>query len=194
MTPGTGMEKLIIRKQRIGILSAALLFISALALSACVYPRSKPDLATDAPEMTETAAVKESIFADIEGVECIPNLARYETATLVNVIDGDSIKVIVNGRETQVRYIGVNTPEYDSAQREEAIAATRENERLLAGSTLYLFKDISNTDQYDRLLRYVISNGQFINFELVRSGHAEPKTYRPDISCQLIFIGAAAGQ
>jgi len=181
------MEKLINRKQRIGLLTAALLLFTVLALSACVYPRSKPDLETDAPEMTETAAEKESIFADVEGVECIPNLTRYETATLVKVIDGDSIKVIVDGHETQVRYIGVNTPEYDSAQRDEAIAATRENERLLAGGTLYLFKDISNTDQYDRLLRYVVANGQFINFELVRSGHAEAKTYRPDISCQAVF-------
>ena len=187
------MEKLFNRKQRIGLLSVALLF-TTLALSACVYPRSKPDLATDAPEMTENAAEKDSIFADVEGVECIPNLTRYETATLVNVIDGDSIKVIVDGQVIQVRYIGVNTPEYDSAQRDEAIAATRENERLLAGGTLYLFKDISNTDQYDRLLRYVVANGQFINFELVRSGHAEAKTYRPDISCQLIFDSAAAGQ
>jgi endonuclease YncB( thermonuclease family) len=188
------MEKLINRTQRIGLLSAALLLISALALSACVYPRSKPNLETDAPEMTATVAEKESIFADVEGVECIPNLMLYETATLVNVIDGDSINVIVDGREVQVRYIGVNTPEYDSPQRDDAIAATRENERLLAGGTLYLFKDISNTDQYDRLLRYVVANGHFINFELVRSGHADAKTYRPDISCQLIFYGAAAGQ
>lgn len=179
-----------IRKQRIGIFSTAFLLLTVLFLSACVSLREKPGMATIPPEITATVAEKGSIFAGVEGVDCIPNLARYETATLIDVIDGDSIKVMVDGRETQVRYIGVNTPEYDSPQRDEAIAATRENERLLAGGTLYLFKDISNTDQYDRLLRYVIANGHFVNLELVSSGHAEAKTYRPDISCQLIFESA----
>jgi len=139
-------------------------------------------------------AAEEKNFAGIEGIECIPNTTRYETAILIDVVDGDSIKVIVDGQPTQVRYIGINTPEYDSQQRDEAIAATQANRRLLAGSTLYLFRDFSNTDKYDRLLRYVVANGKFINLELVRMGHAESKWYRPDTSCQLLFDSAAAGQ
>jgi len=50
-----------------------------------------------------------------------------------------------------------------------------------------LFKDISETDKFDRLLRYVIADGKFINLEMVQSGHAQAKRYFPDISCQKTF-------
>ena len=131
-----------------------------------------------------------SRFVDVVGSECIPDISHYEVATLVDVIDGDSIKVNIEGDQYQVRYIGIDTPEFKSEQRPEAIEATNENERLLSGAIIYLFKDQTNTDYYDRLLRYVIVDDKFVNLELVRSGHARSKWYRPDISCQLLFDGA----
>ena len=100
----------------------------------------------------------------------------------------------MDGKQTQVRYIGINTPEYDSQERDAAIEATIANRKLLMGSKLYLFKDISNTDKYDRLLRYVVANGKFINLELVQTGYAESKWYRPDISCQTVFDDAGPNQ
>lgn len=180
--------------QRKRFVPAALFIILAgLALSACQVPSRVPETEISVPAATATEE-EQGLFAGVDGIACIPNLDRYEVATLIDVVDGDSIKVIVDGQPTQVRYIGVNTPEYDSPQREQAIEATTANRGLLSGSTLYLFKDISNTDKYDRLLRYVIANGKFINLELVRLGHAESKWYRPDISCQPVFDSAATGQ
>lgn len=128
-----------------------------------------------------------TVFASIDGVDCIPNLSSFETATLIDVIDGDSIHVAIQGTVFEVRYIGMNTPEYYSDQRQAAIESTQLNKDLLSTSNVYLFKDISETDKYDRLLRYVIANGKFINLELIRSGLAQAKTYKPDVSCQSTF-------
>jgi len=175
------------------IVSAAVFILTGLILSACLVSGRAAE--TVAPVLMATVTQEDQgPFAAIDGVGCIPNLDRYEKATLIDVVDGDSIKVIVDGVPTQVRYIGVNTPEYDSPQRDEAIEATDANRALLSGATLYLFRDISNTDKYDRLLRYVIANGKFINLELVRGGYAESKTYRPDISCQALFDAAVPFQ
>jgi|APSaa5957512535_1039671.scaffolds.fasta_scaffold551525_2 micrococcal nuclease len=43
-----------------------------------------------------------------------------------------------------------------------------------------LVKDTSDTDRYDRLLRYVYVGDTFVNEELVRQGYAEAVLYRPD--------------
>jgi len=126
-------------------------------------------------------------FTFIEGIDCIPDISSYEVGTLLDVIDGDSIRVVIQGSIFEVRYIGIDTPEYNSDQRQAAVEAAEENKKILSNSLVYLFKDQSETDKYGRLLRYVISNDKFINLELVRSGHAQVKKYYPDTSCQLTF-------
>ena len=126
-------------------------------------------------------------FAFVEGVDCIPDISSYEVGTLIDVIDGDSIRVAIQGSIFEIRYIGIDTPEFDSDQRQTAVEAAEANKKILSTSSIYLFKDQSETDRYGRLLRYVISNDKFVNLELVRSGHARVKNYFPDMSCQLTF-------
>jgi endonuclease YncB( thermonuclease family) len=128
-----------------------------------------------------------SAFSQIEGSQCIPDLSAVEIAQLKRVIDGDSIEIYLDGEVYQVRYIGINTPEYYSDERAEAIQATQANQKLVEGQTLYLFKDRSNTDKYDRLLRYVLTDEVFVNRELVREGYAEAREYRPDTACHKVF-------
>ena len=48
-----------------------------------------------------------------------------ETAQVTNVIDGDTIDVLLNGEEVRVRYVGVNTPERDEICYSEAMEANR---------------------------------------------------------------------
>lgn len=81
----------------------------------------------------------------------------------------------------------MNTPEYYSNEKAAAELATLENKKLVEGEKVYLFKDMSNTDKYRRLLRYVFTDEYFVNYELVKRGFAESKSYYPDISCQIIF-------
>ena len=103
--------------------------------------------------------------------------APSETAVVTEVIDGDTITVTIDGRSFRVRYIGIDTPERDEACFEEATAA---NAAFVAGKTVRLVQDTSNTDRFDRLLRYVYVDEALINAELVAGGWAEAKRYPPD--------------
>lgn len=100
-----------------------------------------------------------------------------ETGRVVRVIDGDTIDVDVNGETIRVRYVGVNTPERDEPCYQEATDANR---RLVENKTVRLERDTSDTDRYDRPLRYVYVGDTFVNWELVEDGYAEAVLYEPD--------------
>ena len=100
-----------------------------------------------------------------------------ETARVVQVIDGDTIDVNLNGEQVRVRYVGVNTPARDQSCYSEARAA---NSSMVSGQNVTLLRDTSDTDQYGRLLRYVYVGDTFVNEQLVRDGWAELVVYQPD--------------
>jgi micrococcal nuclease len=122
----------------------------------------------------------------------VPNLPADTTvATVVRVIDGDTIEVDVDGVEYTVRYIGIDAPESGDPRRavecfgEEASAR---NEELVGGRTVGLEKDVSEIDQFGRLLRYVwLDTTEMVNAILVRDGHAESVAYPPDVRHQDLF-------
>jgi len=106
------------------------------------------------------------------------------------VIDGDTIEVSLGGTIYKVRYIGIDTPELDDERPEFcalAQEATRLNRQLVEGKTVRLEKDVSETDKYERLLRYVYVGDTFVNAELVRQGLAWAKVYEPDTKYQGIL-------
>lgn len=113
-------------------------------------------------------------------------------AQVVRVIDGDTIKVSIDGQVYTVRYIGIDTPE--TVHPDEPVEwmgpeASAANEELVGGRTVYLEKDVSETDQYGRLLRYVyLADGTFVNAELVRMGYAQVSTFPPDVRYQDLFL------
>lgn len=100
-----------------------------------------------------------------------------QTGTVVKVIDGDTIDVDIDGQVFRVRYIGINTPETGETCGSEATAANR---AFVDGHQVTLIKDVSETDRYDRLLRYVYVGDTFVNAQLVRDGWAEAVAYPPD--------------
>jgi endonuclease YncB( thermonuclease family) len=100
-----------------------------------------------------------------------------ETGIVSRVIDGDTIDVLLNGSVQRVRYIGMNTPERDETCY---AAATQANAGLVEGQTVRLVKDRSETDPFDRLLRYVYVGEVFVNARLVEQGYAEVVSYPPD--------------
>ena len=104
-----------------------------------------------------------------------------DTATVTRVIDGDTI-IIDTGQ--RVRYIGIDTPEVYPQREAFGIEAWQANRRLVEGKEVRLEKDVSETDKYGRLLRYVFVEETFVNAELVRQGLAEAKAYPPDIKYQ----------
>lgn len=124
------------------------------------------------------------------GFSCIPNDSVREVGTVVKIIDGDTIYVDIDGRVWSVRYIGIDSPESTIEKEAFGDQATEANSALVSGSEVTLVKDVSNTDRYDRLLRYVFVGDIFVNYELVRTGFATASSYPPDTACDDAFLAA----
>ncbi len=189
-------------RPRVGLRAAPLLVLLLACLAACdgapatpaargssaqpsAAPRTIP-AATTAPAAPAGAAP--SAPPDVP-------LAR-EPATVVRVIDGDTIQVrLADGRLDTVRYIGIDTPEtVDPRATVECFgeAASAKNAELVAGRAVELERDISERDKYDRLLRYVWVIGddgiaRHANEELVKWGFAAASSYPPNVRCQRLF-------
>ncbi|MDP9487448.1 MAG: thermonuclease family protein [Actinomycetota bacterium] len=111
-------------------------------------------------------------------------------ATVVGVSDGDTIRVEIASQPHTVRMILIDTPETRKPNSPvecfgpEATARTKA--LLPQGRTVYLEKDVSETDRYGRLLRYVWFEGEdgrarLANEVLVREGYTALYTYPPDV-------------
>jgi len=110
-------------------------------------------------------------------------------AKVTKVFDGDTIQ-IENGQK--VRYIGIDSPETYPSQECYSKESKEANEALVLNKEVVLVTDISNTDKYGRLLRYVYvndvnNNDIFVNEFLIRNGFAKVATYPPDIKFKNIF-------
>jgi micrococcal nuclease len=103
--------------------------------------------------------------------------APPQTARVIEVIDGDTI-VIEGGY--RVRYIGIDAPETYPELEAFGIEAWQVNRQLVEGKEVRLERDVSETDKYGRLLRYIWVNGMLVNAELVRQGVPQAKAYPPD--------------
>lgn len=113
---------------------------------------------------------------------------EYQTLYLVTkVIDGDTFE-IASGQT--VRLIGIDTPETVHPTKgmqcfgPEASSFTKS---LLENKEVKLEKDVSETDQYGRLLRYIYLDNLFVNEYLVNEGYARVSTYPPDVKYQETF-------
>ena len=108
-----------------------------------------------------------------------------QVGTVVSVTDGDTIRVNVDGVEYPVRYIGVSTPETRNPVEWLGPEAAAANAHLVEGREVILEKDVSEVDQFDRLLRHVwVEDGSgylLVNLELVRLGFAQVTPYPPDL-------------
>jgi micrococcal nuclease len=122
-----------------------------------------------------------------------------EPATVTRVVDGDTIEVrFRHGAVATVRYIGVDTPETVDPNRAPMCfgkEATARNAELVGGRPVQLERDVSETDRYGRLLRYVWVAGpdgatRMANEELVKWGYAQAGAYPPDVKHQPLFTAA----
>lgn len=105
---------------------------------------------------------------------------------VTKVVDGDTIE-LQSGEK--VRLIGIDTPETKDPKRPIGCfgkEASNKAKNLLEGKEVILQKDISETDKYKRLLRYVflpLEGGQmlFVQDYLVREGFGKVLTFPPDV-------------
>lgn len=118
-------------------------------------------------------------------------------ATVVRVIDGDTIDADFGGTTERVRLIGIDTPETKKPDTPvqcfgpEASAHTAE--LLLADTPIRVERDAEARDDYGRLLGYVYrsSDGLFVNLDLAVGGFARPLTIEPNSTFADRFVDAA---
>lgn len=135
---------------------------------------------------------------------------EFVKASIVRVVDGDTLVVDIDNEKVKVRLIGIDTPESvaskDYLQKtgktnsKEGKDATAVTKSILSDYTdVYLQKDVSETDKYGRLLRYVwlsVPEDEFdineistkmLNAMLLEKGTAKAVSYKPDVKYQDIF-------
>jgi len=156
-----------------------------LALAACLWgclpivvaptmPAAKPTVAQPTPTTDH-------------GVPSPTRPNEGQWAEVLRVVDGDTITVLLDGEVQRVRYIGINAPESvkpDSPVEFMGPEASDANEALVGERKVWLERDVSDTDKYGRLLRYVWIDDLMVNGELVRLGYAHAGTYPPDVKHQ----------
>ena len=135
----------------------------------------------------------------------IPLHAMGGKATVLYVIDGDTLKVMYEGRKQSVRLIGIDAPESkknrkaykDSSRSSRDINAIIEQGKLAKKFVRTLVKkgdevriefDVEKRDRYHRLLGYVyLPDGRMLNDLVIRSGYASPLTIAPNVRHRGMF-------
>jgi endonuclease YncB( thermonuclease family) len=124
------------------------------------------------------------LYYDYEDSDSISGVNGSTGILVKEVVDGDTI-ILLDG--SRVRLIGINTPEYGMYFFEEAREVL---EAIVLGREVILEKDISDTDKYGRLLRYVYAGDLFVNLEMVKRGFANAYTFPPDVKYTEKFLEA----
>lgn len=145
-------------------------------------------------KLAEEKAAKEK--AEKEQQELADSFG-LEEVLVSRVVDGDTVE-LKDGRK--VRFIGVNTPESTTRTEEYGKEASNYTTEKLEGKTVWLQKDVSEMDRYNRSLRLIwleipkddmseeeIRTKMF-NADLVLNGYAEPSTYNPDVKYSDYFV------
>ncbi|GEN52830.1 thermonuclease family protein [Halobacillus faecis] len=159
-----------------------LLVLSISILTGCTETQpveEEPESQTEQSQSSEANAFsekeeeapleKESMASDEE------NQPGDVDATVMNVVDGDTIDIKINGREERVRLLLVDTPETvhpDKPVQPFGPEASDFAKEKLTGKEVRFEYDGPKRDHYDRLLGYVWVNGKNFNQQLLEKGLA----------------------
>lgn len=131
------------------------------------------------PPIPQANLVFAPLASGPSGDPSAPLESGAEAVTIVSITDGDTVDVrLADGSTDTVRLIGINSPESNECFAAEAGVVLS----ILApvGSEVGLTVDVTDRDQFDRLLRYVWVGTMSVNQEMVRRGAAIAREYAPD--------------
>ncbi len=153
---------------------------------------STTDLTPSATPNSQSERFQSTASPQIQGLQPSSSLNNQTTkdgekVLVTRVVDGDTIEIEGGQR---VRYIGIDTPESTTTLQCYGKEATDFNRKLVEKKVIRLEKDVSETDKYGRLLRYVYIGDTFVNQYLVIQGYAHSSSYPPDIKYQDLFTQA----
>lgn len=122
--------------------------------------------------------------------------AAKQQLKITKIVDGDTFWAVNRQNQNKkYRLIGIDAPEksnsFQHKKHSYGDTATRALLQLLSDSIVYISFDKDSSDRYKRYLVYCFnSQNQFVNFELVRNGHAWAKNYPPNSRYQQLFSRA----
>jgi endonuclease YncB( thermonuclease family) len=141
-----------------------------------------PTLALEFPTQTLSPPTNTPTQFVSNGADCIPNNPP-QAGRVVEVLDGNTVRVLIEKLVYVVRYTGVAAPE-NKVYSEKAKA---ENFKLVYGKDVMLTVDKSDKDSRGRLLRYVMVGDTFINFKLIQQGLGTALDVPPDSACAQVL-------
>lgn len=133
----------------------------------------------------------------------VPVEALQGPFEVVQVVDGDTVKIATGEGRLTLRLIGIDTPEtVHPSKPVECFGpeASEEAARLLRGQRVWVELDPGQgtTDRYDRLLAYLwTSPTDMFNWHMIREGFATEYTYDTAYNHRTAFVAAerlAAGE
>ena len=107
-----------------------------------------------------------------------PNEGREGPFEVVKIVDGDTIKLMIDGEKKNVRLIGIDTPESVHPNSEKNVPegklASDHTKELVGDSELYLEYGTDPQDRYGRPLCYVyLPDGTMLNEQILADGYAK---------------------
>lgn len=181
--------------RRITLIPSVIVFLILtilLAVSGCYSPEqgkyTAPAEQPSESSLSEDAALHEETAGPFR-----PDPSHLQDAQVLEIIDGDTVRVRLDGVVYKLRLIGVNSPELNHPTRGEepfAVAARKYTHQNLNGQTVQLEFDVEKTDQYGRLLAYVWLGGEMFNEVLLREGYAQLVTFPPNVKYVDFFRSA----
>lgn len=107
-----------------------------------------------------------------------------EAATVVRVVDGDTLVIELDGEEERVRLLNIDAPESVHPSRPVECMGPEASEHMESlvqpGDDVVLEFDQERTDQYDRLLAGVYADDVLLNEQMARDGFGHPTYYAPN--------------
>ena len=116
-----------------------------------------------------------------------------ELYSIVNVVDGDTVKINIDGNKETLRLIGMDTPETVDPRKPVQCFGTEASNKakeLLSGQKIRIEQDPtqSERDIYGRLLAYIYrEDGLFFNKYMIEQGYAHEYTYNIPYKYQVEF-------
>lgn len=153
-------------------MKAVIAVLLSILLLAC---SRQTDTASPLPSTQQTGQSAQAATTTDEPATC-KHPVSTKGISVVCVIDGDTMK-LADG--ASVRLIGMDAPEKGEYGYANATVLLQS---LLDKSYVHMEKDVSDTDRFGRLLRYVYATDRLVNQYIVEEGWARAADYPPDIA------------
>ena len=132
--------------------------------------------------------------------------ALRHNAKILYIIDGDTLKIMYDGKKQSIRLIGIDAPESrrNSKALKDSARSSRDIETIVSqgkiakkyvktlvkkGDSVRIAFDIEKRDRYRRLLAYVyLADGKMLNDVIIRNGYASPLTIPPNVRYRKKFL------